>query len=333
MMRKAWPWLRALFAVAILGVLAWRLGTGAFLDGLRAIDVRAILAALGIGALTTVLSAWRWCLVARKLGLRLSLRRAIADYYQALFVNGVLPFGVLGDVQRAVRHGQHTGDVGRGVRAVVLERTAGQAVLAVVTVAVLIAQPAVASVAVHDLLTAPAAVIFAVLCVLAIAVVAVIRWGRRSDSTSKWRRGVNATMADVRVGLLSRDVWPAVLILSTVVLAGHLTLFMVAARAAGSTVPLVQLLPPMVLTLVASGVPVNIGGWGPRESVSALAFGAAGLGAAQGLTIAVVYGVLTLVTSLPGAVVLLGRYAARLRTGRRSEVQLEERVVAEDKAA
>jgi hypothetical protein len=36
-----------------------------------------------------------------------------------------------------------------------------------------------------------------------------------------------------------------------------------------------------------------------------VAFGAVGLGAAQGLTTAVVYGVLSLIACLPGAVVLL----------------------------
>jgi len=36
-----------------------------------------------------------------------------------------------------------------------------------------------------------------------------------------------------------------------------------------------------------------------------VAFGAAGLGAAQGLTTGVVYGVLALVAALPGALVLL----------------------------
>jgi hypothetical protein len=39
--------------------------------------------------------------------------------------------------------------------------------------------------------------------------------------------------------------------------------------------------------------------------VTAVAFGAVGLGAAQGLATAVVYGVLSLVACLPGAVVLL----------------------------
>jgi glycosyltransferase 2 family protein len=63
------------------------------------------------------------------------------------------------------------------------------------------------------------------------------------------------------------------------------------------------------------GVPTNVGGWGPREGVAAWAFGAAGLGLDRGVTTAVVYGVMVLVASLPGAVVLV--VAARRRdTGR-----------------
>ncbi|MGW0414190.1 lysylphosphatidylglycerol synthase transmembrane domain-containing protein, partial [Streptomyces collinus] len=127
--------------VVILGVLLWRLGTGVLLDGLRRIDATTLLAATGIGVATTVCSAWRWQLVARGLGIRLPLGAAVADYYRALFLNAALPGGVLGDVHRAVRHGQSAGDVRRGVKAVVLERVAGQIALAVFGAAVLLTLP------------------------------------------------------------------------------------------------------------------------------------------------------------------------------------------------
>jgi hypothetical protein len=58
-------------------------------------------------------------------------------------------------------------------------------------------------------------------------------------------------------------------------------------------------------------LPVNVGGWGPREGACAWAFGAAGLGATQGLTVAVVYGLSVFVASLPGAGVLALRWLAR----------------------
>ena len=52
--------------------------------------------------------------------------------------------------------------------------------------------------------------------------------------------------------------------------------------------------------LVAAGLPANVAGWGPREGMAAWAFGAAGLGADQGVATAVAYGVMVLVATLPG---------------------------------
>jgi hypothetical protein len=72
-----------------------------------------------------------------------------------------------------------------------------------------------------------------------------------------------------------------------------------------------------LLILIAMGLPLNVGGWGPREGVAAWAFGAAGLTADLGVSTAVVYGVLVLVASLPGAVVLL---AWRWGSGQRTTV-------------
>lgn len=312
----------------ILAVLVWRLGTGAFLEGLRRIDGPTLLAALGLGLLTTVFSAWRWRLVARGLDIRLPLGRAVADYYRALFLNAALPGGVLGDVHRAVRHGQNTGDIGRGVRAVVLERTAGQVVLIAVGGVVLLAQPSPALTAVRDLATVPvlaAAVAFAGVLMITVAVRL-----RGKPGTSRWHRATRTALAEARLGLLARASWPGVVISSVAVLAGHLGMFLLAARAAGSTAPFAQLAPLMVLALLAMALPLNVGGWGPREGVTAWAFGAAGLGAAQGLTVAVVYGVLTFAASLPGIGVLLGPWLARLR---RPQVALEERVLAEEGAS
>ena len=128
--RSSWRWARPVAGAGILAVLLWRLGSGPFLDGVRLVDGRAVAAALGIGALTTVCAAWRWSLVAGGLGLRLPLGAAVAACYRSVFLNATLPGGVVGDVDRAVRSGRDAGDVGRGVRAVVWERTAGQVVQA-----------------------------------------------------------------------------------------------------------------------------------------------------------------------------------------------------------
>ncbi|MEU9113217.1 lysylphosphatidylglycerol synthase transmembrane domain-containing protein [Streptomyces sp. NPDC048483] len=326
MKRSLWAWLRMLGGLGILVVLVWHLGSGAFLEGLRRIDAGTLLAALGIGLLTTVFSAWRWCLVARGLGLHLPLGRAVADYYRALFLNAALPGGVLGDVHRAVRHGQSARDLGRGVRAVVLERAAGQLVLCVAGAVVLLVRPSPVLAQAGRLLSAPGALV--AVAVVGVVAVGVARWSR---GASRGARAVRAMLAEARTALLARGSWPGVALSSVVVLAGYLGMFLLAARVAGVTASLAELVPLVVLALLAMALPLNVGGWGPREGVAAWAFGAAGLGAAQGLTTAVVYGVLAFAAGLPGAGVLIVRWAAGPRAGR-PQRELEERVLAEQSA-
>jgi hypothetical protein len=66
---------------------------------------------------------------------------------------------------------------------------------------------------------------------------------------------------------------------------------------------------------IAAGIPLSVGGWGPREGAAAWAFAAAGLGAATGVTVSTLYAVLMLAAVTPGAGLLL-KDAVRRRRGR-----------------
>jgi uncharacterized membrane protein YbhN (UPF0104 family) len=204
---------------------------------------------------------------------------------------------VLGDVERAVRHGRAVRDVGRAVRTVVWERTAGQLVQLVLAVVVLAVLPS----PVRPALPALA---------LGLVVIVVLARVGAGAASGRLARVLGAARADLRAGLLARGVCGPVVLASTIVVAGHLATFVVAARTAGATAPLTELLPLTLLALLAMGVPANVAGFGPREGVAAWAFAAAGSTAAQGVATAVVYGALVLVAALPGAVVLLARRRA-----------------------
>ncbi|MDQ2750793.1 MAG: lysylphosphatidylglycerol synthase domain-containing protein [Pseudonocardiales bacterium] len=288
-------WARLLGGAAILAVLGWRLGAAPFLDGLALVDGRSLAAAAGLTALSTVCCAWRWSLVARGLGVGMPLRTAVAAYYRSQFLNTALPGGVLGDVHRGVSHGRGAGDLGRGLRAVAWERCAGQVVQAVLTLTalLLLASPVRSSM--------PAAT--AAVAAGAIVAVTLARSLPRVGQ-SRRARTLRAAAADIRDGLLARRSWPGIVLASALVVACHTATFLVAARTAGATASTRALLPLALLVLLAMALPTNIGGWGPREGAAAWAFGAAGLGAAQGLAIAVVYGVMVFVASLPGAALL-----------------------------
>jgi hypothetical protein len=88
---------------------------------------------------------------------------------------------------------------------------------------------------------------------------------------------------------------------------GHVLVFLLAARAVGVPAGPTTLVPLAAVVLAAAAVPANLAGWGPREGVAAWSFAMAGLGADAGVTTSVAFGVLALVGTLPGALLLLAR--------------------------
>jgi uncharacterized membrane protein YbhN (UPF0104 family) len=284
----------------------WRLGSGPFLDGVRALDGRDLLAAAAIFFVSTVCCAWRWRIVARGLGVRLSLPAAVAAYYRCLFLNLTLPSGVAGDVHRGVSHGRDVDDVGRALRAVVWERTAGQVVQTVLTISVLLVLPSP--------VRSSMPLVAVALAAAAVGVVLVDR-ARTGRGRSRWERARNAVVADVRRGLLHKNALPAVVLASAVAATGYAVTFLIAARTAGVTAPVSRLLPLALLAMLAIVLP-SIGGWGPREGAAAWVFSAAGLGAERGAATAVAYGVMVLAASLPGALVLVLGWLPRRRASR-----------------
>jgi uncharacterized membrane protein YbhN (UPF0104 family) len=299
----------------VLAVLVWRLGAGPFLDGLRTIDGGALAAAGGLAVLTTVSYAWRWKIVARGLGVDLSLPNAVAAYYRSMFLNATLPGGIVGDVHRGVSHGRDVHDVGRALRSVGWERFSGQLVQVLLTVIALLALPS----PVHSFMP-----------LVAIAVVVTMFGGvlvarARPDTTrSAWGRLVSGAAGDIRNGLLARRAWLGIALASALGVGGHAATFLIAARTTGVTAPLSQMLPIALLVMAAMLLP-SVGSWGPREGMTAWAFGAAGLGAQHGVATAVVYGIMVLVASFPGAAVLVIGWFHRKRPPQRTQSAVRER--------
>lgn len=281
------------------------MGAGPVVNGLRLTTPWALAVALAITSLTTLCSAWRWRLVAGGLGVGMPLRSAVAAYYRSQFLNATLPGGVMGDMHRALRHGREVGDLGRSMRAVAWERAAGFAVQVMLTVGVLLlrARPGGSFLPLVAWLVA------------VVAGVALIAVPLRLDPRRLPARIARAVTTDLRDAILARRAWPGILLASAVAVLGHAAVFVVAVRATGTDVSLGRLLPLALVVLMASGVPTNIAGWGPREGAAAWVFAAAGLGAGPGVATAVVYGVMALVASLPGALVLAVAWAPRTAPG------------------
>jgi uncharacterized membrane protein YbhN (UPF0104 family) len=285
--------------VAILAGVGAVAGAEPFLRGLAAVTPGAIAAAVVLAAGATCAAAWRWRTLATRMGLRLGWGESVAAYYRSQFLNTVLPGGVVGDVQRAVSHGRDVEEVAQASRAVAAERAAGQVVQVALALAVLAALGASAA--------SPAAAVGLVLAGIAATVGVVAAVSRRA------RTAIGRELTVLRSAFASAGTVVRVVAASVIVVGAHVATFVVACSAVGVDASPERVAAAAVVAVLASSIPLSLGGWGPREGAAAWAFGAVGLGAAAGLAAATAYGVLATIALAPGAAVV----AASAVRGRR----------------
>jgi uncharacterized membrane protein YbhN (UPF0104 family) len=288
----------------LLFAILWAAGGAGLLTRLSGLDPAFVALALAAASLQFFLLPARWAWFARQLGVRLEYRRALREYYLSALLNQVLPFGVLGDALRVVRHSEqvHRGAAvvlatPRVLLAAALDRISGQAIVALAALAAapLLFRRASAALASPLLtLTAAAAVVLGCGLVLALAL-------RRRLAP------VRDLLGDgLRALLMPRSLWFHWLVSCALLLLCGVQ-FWACARALGFSLSLgaaAQIVPPVLL---AAALPAFFSGWGVREATAAALYHLSGLQAAEGAVVSVVFGLVSLISSLPGARSLWGR--------------------------
>lgn len=300
--------------VAVIAGIVWTVGAGPFIHGLASVSWLTITVAAALTAVASVSAVWRWRTVASGLGLELSWWGAIAAYYRSQFLNTVLPGGVVGDVHRAYRHGRRSGNVALAARAVATERIAGQVVQLVLVAAVL------SIVGLSSPLHALAWVVGGVAVLLAIGIAALAM-------TVPGRRFLGRELE--QLGYVFGDPIRSVKIVasSILVVASHVSVFVVACLATGVHAPLLELVALGLIVLTAAAIPLNIGGWGPREGAAAAAFAAVGLGAGAGVAASTAFAIAATIAVIPGAAVLVVNRILVARANRHTQQLLDEEPV------
>jgi glycosyltransferase 2 family protein len=263
---------------------------------LARLDPRWLLPALLLSVLQIMLLAWRWRFTANRLQVGMSYRHALGEYYAGVFLNQVLPGGILGDVSRAWRHASTATSRRAAVHAVVLERVVVQSLMLAVAVASLFA------IAASQPRALPWGWAWVAGSGAAAAAIGLFLAGGRFPAL---RAAVREFGADARRAFLPTRVLLIQVGSALLVVAANLALYVAAARALGSDIPLATLLPLIAPVLLVMMLPVSVAGWGVREGAAALLWGFSGLGAAEGVAIAVAYGLLFLLAALPGLLPLL----------------------------
>lgn len=292
---RLWPALaRLAVSVALLWAVSRRVDVGGVLARLADLAPGWVALGLAITVAQVALLAWRWRYTADRLGVELSLRAAVSEYYLGILLNQLLPGGVAGDVGRAWRHARAEPRAGPAVRAVILERASAQMVMTLTAAGSVAALP-----------WAPASVRVGAVAMAVVLAAAAAAWLAPSPSADR-DSALGRLRMDARRALLARDALAPQLSSALLVVASYIVVFAVAARAIGTAAPASTLLPLVAPVLMTMLVPVTIAGWGIREAAATALWGLAGLAPEEGAAVSVAYGLLVLVSSAPGLLVLTG---------------------------
>jgi uncharacterized protein (TIRG00374 family) len=134
---KAGKWL---FALASIGLLLWWIDWRDSLKLLGRADLGLVLLVLALNVLRIVLSAWKWELLLRALGIRIGLPQAVRIYWIGTFASSFLPSTVGGDFVRTAISRRFAG-VGPIAASVIIERLTGMGVLLAFSLIAVLARP------------------------------------------------------------------------------------------------------------------------------------------------------------------------------------------------
>lgn len=299
--------IRCLGLIGLLAAIVLAVDLGAAGRMILSADRSLVFAGLAFVQLQIILSALRWRFTAARLGHEIRVSRAIGEYYLASLLNLVLPGGIGGDAVRTVRaHASAKGDPQATpsaiLRAVVLERLAGQVAFFAFTVAGLAAWPLLID---AGLPPGAFATLALVLLLMGGGGLAVLGLGRHAPQ--RLRSRFAGLGPDVRKAWFARRAWIVQGLASLTIAALYIIAFAVASAAVGAPLPWPAVFAFVPLVLLTMLLPISVGGFGLREGAAAALWPLAGFDAAQGVAAAFLYGLLSLAGSLPGLIGLFGR--------------------------
>jgi uncharacterized membrane protein YbhN (UPF0104 family) len=286
--------LRLGVSAGLFGYVAWRTDWGQVGQAFARLRVGLWLAAVGLYALTQVVSALRWQLLARPLGFRRPLGQLTGFYFIGMFFNLLLPTSVGGDVVRAWYLDGRSGRRSAAFLSVLVDRASGLLVLLSLACLGLLLYPG----------ELPSRIHWSVWGTAGAAVAGLAALGVGYRFLGERYQAFRDLAVNLRPGALAVTTG-----LSVAVQAANVAVVWLVGEAVGAAVPAAYywILVPMVTLLTL--LPVSLNGMGVREEGTILFL--APLGVAEGTALAVAFlwfAVFTTASLCGGLVYLFGRF-------------------------
>jgi glycosyltransferase 2 family protein len=297
--------IRTLLKIIMSGLLIWWLisqsDTDRLIENLTTADPWGMALAISMLACLSAVQALRWSLIIRAIGSAIRYKDALLIVLIGIFFNQTLPSSIGGDAIRMWRAYRLGLGAVPAVHSVALDRLA--ALLALVLVAA-VGTPLVFS----RLGDHPERWGVPVLVVGGLAAFAILFvFDRIPGGFMNWRplKAISGLSADARRVLLRPITAVPVLAISMGMHSVAALVVYIIARAMALPVEVLDcliLVPPVVLFSI---LPISIAGWGVREGAMVTAFAFVGIGYDEAFALSVLFGLVIMVTGIPGGVLWL----------------------------
>ncbi len=281
----------------LLSLLAWRMDWRQVGDVFARLRLELWLSAVAVFVFTQFISAARWKILAKPLGLERPFRHFLGLYFIGMYFNLVLPTSVGGDVVRALYLNRHTGRRMTAFLSVFIDRLSGLVVLVALAAAATVLSPVPLPWWINVSVAAAAAG-------ATVGLILLPYLARHRLLGAKY-----ATLADELRVSLRMLLRPLPLFLSLIVQGANVILVWLIGLGIGLSVPISYygILVPMVSLLTL--LPVSINGMGVREGATLLFLKHLGVATSAAVSLSFLWFSVTAVVSLcGGGVYLFGRF-------------------------
>lgn len=253
-----------------------------------------------------LLGGIRWWLLLRPVGLRLPFRRVMPSYLLGVLFNNLLPTSVGGDVVRVVHLKIAGVDAQALVSATIVDRIIGLAALLCMAMLAVLLAPASShmtslTMTLAVLSAVTAAGVYLLFAPFTARVIELL--GQRFAHTRirRWLLEV------VQLCHACASAWPRIVgafLLSMLLQSVLIMVYYLLARALNIQVPVIVLFALIPLVFIAASLPISVGGLGVREATLVALLSLVGVPAQSTIALSLLYLLVLIAASLPGALVL-----------------------------
>ncbi len=268
-------------------------------EALREIAVLPLLLALGCLLASNFIASFRWFLIMRKIGFSFGYPFLLASFFKGAFFNQGLPTAIGGDAIRVLDCGREKGTMADAFYGVFIDRIIGMAGLLFLNIGALLINRTLLPAGIYSslmtIMVLLSLILLALFFVHRIRFLSRIRLLRFISDLSHRYAEVYATPV-------------AILVQTGLSVVNHLmamvSIFLLG-RSVGLDYPIsvyLVLVPPVILLTI---LPISLAGWGVREGAMIGFFLLVGADQTRVLTVSLLFGLLVIITSLPGLFVFL----------------------------